>query len=345
MGPKVWSLAQSAADRWRITGRPARGPVGSGRTAQTTDWFSRGPLKRSTGKLVASERRSNQSARRQVRLLKPLLTVWFIGAATITAAALQTRVPRSALFLDQGALSGISWYVGILSNIGYIVWTVAASAAFGGGWVANQTRRPSAARFLFAGGVVTVVLLLDDMFRVHSSVLSKAIGLPKPVSLLVIVGPAIVWLGVFAGEVLRTRWLVLASALAMLFCSIVADQALPGGETSLLIEDGAKFLGVLGWMVYFVLTSHDIARSTIGEAMRTRRAGDELPPEPVTALLSVEGDLQYLAAAGTVSTVRDVERVVGSHRDTGREEQPFGDHVGLGAVGRDLDQRTERSVE
>ena len=216
-----------------------------------------------------SERRAPYSLRRQAGLVTPLIAVWTVAAATIAVAGLQTSVPRSALFLDQGSLADLPWYAGILSNVGYIAWTVAACAALGGGWVARQTDRPSAARFLLAGGSVTLLLLLDDMFRFHTGVLSKLVGIPKRLALMAIVAPAIVWLAVFAAEIIRTRWLVLASALAMLFSSIVFDQLLPAGETSLLIEDGAKFLGVLAWMVYFVLTTKDIVRSTIREALNS----------------------------------------------------------------------------
>lgn len=215
-----------------------------------------------------SERRSTHSLRRQAGLLTPLLVVWTIAAYAIAIAGFQTRVPRSVLFLDQGAVADVPWYAGMLSNVGYIVWTVAATAALGGGWVATQTRRPSAGRFLFAGSSATVVLLLDDMFRLHSDLLPNVLGVPKPLAMLIVVTPALAWLAIFNTEVARTRWLVLGSSLGMLFGSIIADQVLAAGDTSLLVEDGAKFLGVLAWMLYFVLTSNDIAKSTIRDAMR-----------------------------------------------------------------------------
>jgi hypothetical protein len=56
----------------------------------------------------------------------------------------------------------------------------------------------------------------------------------------------------------------IAGALMAFFVSMGADQVLhPTGSTALLFEDGAKFLGVLGWRLYFVLTTRDIVRSTI----------------------------------------------------------------------------------
>ena len=61
---------------------------------------------------------------------------------------------------------------------------------------------------------------------------------------------------------------MLAAGFFMLACSVVIDQ-LPLGfeaETSLIFEDGAKFLGILAWALYFVLTSIDIMRSVLYEA-------------------------------------------------------------------------------
>ncbi|MCP3936509.1 MAG: hypothetical protein GY708_14170 [Actinomycetia bacterium] len=216
-----------------------------------------------------SERRRHISPSRQIRLLIPLVVVWTIGGAAVAVAGIQTSVPRSELFLDATAISELSWYVGMLSDVGILAWTIASASALGGGWVAFQTRRPSAGRFLTSGGIVAAILLFDDLFRLHSSLIPQVLGVPKSVAMLLVVTPAILWLVGFAGEILRTRWLILLCALAAFVFSVFADQALPSGENSLLIEDGSKLLGVLAWSVYFVSTTHDIARSTIRAATRT----------------------------------------------------------------------------
>ena len=218
--------------------------------------------------LRMSDRRRYFDLRRQARLLTPLLGVWFVGLTLITIAALQTRIPMTSLFLDPAALSKLPWYVGLLSNLGVLAWTVAAASAIGGAWVAQQTNRPSAARFLGWGGLAATLLLLDDLFLLHSSAIPKTLGVSKVVGLAIVIAPTLIWLGRFAHEIVRTRWLILVSALSCFAFSVSADQALTPGTTSLLLEDGAKLLGVLAWMAYFVITTHDIARSTINAAMR-----------------------------------------------------------------------------
>ena len=229
-----------------------------------------------------SDRRRYFDLRRQARLLTPLLGVWFVGFTIIAIAAIQTRIPRTSLFLDPTALSNLPWYVGLLSNLGVLAWTVAAASALGGAWVAQQTRRPSAARFLGWGGLAATLLLLDDLFLLHSSAIPKTLGVSKVVGLAVVIAPTLIWLARFPHEIVRTRWLILTCALSCFAFSVASDQALLPGPSSLLLEDGSKLLGVLAWMVYFVITTHDIARSTINAAMRD---------DPISELLDGEEQL------------------------------------------------------
>ena len=215
-----------------------------------------------------SERRRRISTERQINALVPLVGVWAIGGLALGIAGMQSRMPLTALLHDPNAVLGVPWYSGLLSNIGILAWTVAAAAASGRAWVAKQTDRSSAARCLGVAGAVASILLLADLLLLHSSVLPKLIGVPKSGATIIVVLPAIAWFAIFIGEILRTRWIILAAALVSFFISIAADQILsPEGSTALLFEDGAKFLGVLAWSLYFVLTTHDIVRSTIQEAL------------------------------------------------------------------------------
>jgi hypothetical protein len=71
------------------------------------------------------------------------------------------------------------------------------------------------------------------------------------------------WVFVFRAEILRTRFVVLLAAGGALAFSIAADALglWSSPRVALLVEDGAKLLGVMAWATYFVVTTHDIARS------------------------------------------------------------------------------------
>ena len=225
-----------------------------------------------------SDRRRGTSFERQSRALVLLAALWAAGGAALVIANAQTRIPLRELLLDPTALRNVPWYSGIVSNLGILVWTVAAASALGGAWVARETNRPSASRFLGTGGIVTVILLLDDLLLLHSTVLPRLFDIQKPAATLLVVSPAVAWLLVFAGEVRRTRWVILVGALVSFAVSLAADFVLhPAASAELLLEDGAKFLGVLAWGLYFVLTTYDIVRSTIQTAMAA--TGDVAAPQ------------------------------------------------------------------
>ncbi|HEC09413.1 MAG TPA: hypothetical protein ENI86_07585 [Acidimicrobiales bacterium] len=214
------------------------------------------------------ERRTRFAWRRQFRLVVPLALSWAGTLVVLAAAGLQRSVPAAELFLDPSALAGAHWYAGLLSNLGILAWTTAVVSALWGGWVAGRTGRPGAARFLLDGALVTVLMLVDDLLRLHSGVLPSLFGVSKAVAMLMVVAPTVAWAVHFGSEVLRTRWLVLISSLSALAFSVVADRFINRGTaTGILLEDGAKLLGVVAFALYFVLTSMDITRSALRAAV------------------------------------------------------------------------------
>ena len=76
------------------------------------------------------------------------------------------------------------------------------------------------------------------------------------------------WVATQHRELRRTRSELLLASAAAFAASILFDQL--GAKTpvlsqqlSLLFEDACKFLGILAWAQYFVLTSADIVRSIV----------------------------------------------------------------------------------
>ncbi len=180
--------------------------------------------------------------------------------------AAQRTVAVEDLFLDAAYLTGEPWYTGVLSNLGVLGWTAGTVAALGGAWVAGQTDRPSAARFLRGAALVSALFLADDMLQLHADLL-RFTGLPKPLRQLLVVAPAVLWLVRYVGEIARTRWVVLVGALAGFGLSLAVDALrLTESSVALFVEDSAKLLGILAWAQYLVLTSVDITRSTIRSA-------------------------------------------------------------------------------
>ncbi|HEU5149750.1 MAG TPA: hypothetical protein VFU19_04600, partial [Iamia sp.] len=163
-------------------------------------------------------------------------------------------------------------------------WTSATVAALGGGWVAAQTGRPTAARFLRAAAGVSALVLADDLFQLHADLL-RFVGLPKAARQLIIVAPAVLWLLRYTGEIARTRWVILVGSLVGFGVSLAVDAVTPRDSiAAIFFEDSAKLLGVIAWAQYMVLTSVDIVRSTIRDAKAAARPDLTPAEEPVEVL-------------------------------------------------------------
>lgn len=210
------------------------------------------------------ERRAGRSVSQRASSLRRLTTVWLLGFAGLSVVALQERVPVEDLFLDASVVGGGHWYAGLVTSLGVVIWAVAATAAFGAGYISWLVRRMGACVAMTAGGSIITFLLLDDLFQLHSAVFPALTGLPK-VGLVVVEGLAVaVWLSTCRRELLRTRWELLGAAGLGFVFSLLVDQVIdPVRAGALLIEDGSKLLGVLALAAWSVSTATDIAGSAI----------------------------------------------------------------------------------
>jgi hypothetical protein len=208
------------------------------------------------------ERRRGFSLHDQLRLVVPLVVAWAFGFACLAGVALTSDVGE--YLLDPTWIGGAAWYAGVISQLGAIAWTTAGVAALFGGWISRIAGRLDASRFLFAGAAATAVLLADDLFGFHATLLPQ-LGIPKVVAELVIVSPAAAWVIRYRRDIRRTRYQVLAASVLANFVSGMIDATVGPGryDFGVLFEDGAKFLGVLAWATYFGMTSRDIARSVV----------------------------------------------------------------------------------
>jgi hypothetical protein len=227
-----------------------------------------GFMERRTG--VRIERRQGFTLKAQLDVLVPLLIVWLGGIGLLIAVGLSGN--SDELVLDPAYYNGGGWWVGIISQLGILGWSVATVSASWAAWIALQHQRTRAVLFLRHAAFVSGWLLIDDLIGVHSligNVLVSMVKIPSPIAkaigLLCVLGPLIRWLLSYANDILRTRWQVLAASLVASFVSISVDLLFDanGSSTRSLFEDGSKFLAVLAWTTYFVTTTYDIARSVI----------------------------------------------------------------------------------
>ncbi|MFV0260013.1 MAG: hypothetical protein ACK5PP_16370 [Acidimicrobiales bacterium] len=209
-----------------------------------------------------TERRRNRSLLDGLRPLAPLGPVWLAGTVFLVLLAGQGAIPQEQLLLDPNAFGGIPWYTGMVSNLGVVGWTVGAVAACFGCWTARIGGRRGAERMLSGGALLTTVLTLDDLFQFHA-VAAHQLDVPKQAVVGVYGLLLLAWVAENRVELSRSPWPLLAAALTTFAVSNLVDRF--GGRSSiwLVMEDAAKFLGILAWAAFFTVTTAAITRSLI----------------------------------------------------------------------------------
>jgi hypothetical protein len=165
---------------------------------------------------------------------------------------------------DLAQTCGYPLGVGLLSNLGYLLWMATAAiclfTAFSRlGGVAGRPRQ-----LLLAGGAFSLLLCLDDMFLLHDRYISPNV-LYLAYALF-----ALLILFRFRPLVLRLGGPVFLVAVLLLGGSLVIDKIqtlLPFAYNDVqLVEEGLKFLGIASWLHFWWRASAGAARLENGRS-------------------------------------------------------------------------------
>lgn len=173
------------------------------------------------------------------------------------------NIPMDHLTGDPTAVAGIHPLTGVLSNLGIVLWCAAATACGLGARLVFRKLEKEIFLFLFCSFLLTSFLMLDDLFQFHED-LSSTIGLNQKVVYLVLGASVAAYLVRFRNVLLQTQIFPLLLAFNFLVISIIADTIVyklfgdEMGQLLYFIEDGAKWIGIVFWCYYFVITSYQL---------------------------------------------------------------------------------------
>lgn len=201
--------------------------------------------------------------------------VYLLGAIILALVGLSSIVfdiPIRKLVVDPVQTFNGRFFVGFLSNLTILVWAIGAYVTLFTWRIVKAVKGPQEwQRFFFLAGSFTVVLMLDDFFLIHEQVfpeyflLSKVTGLePNEKILMAAYALFAVWFFYTARQtIFKTSWSHLAISMALLSVSVLIDRGIgelivPNKAVRIYIEDGAKFLGVVAWSLYFLLASRKV---------------------------------------------------------------------------------------
>ncbi len=200
------------------------------------------------------------SLRNQLSRIRLVVIVCFaaglVGIIGVYAASQVTGKPASWLTRDPLDVIQSAFYIGVLSNVGIMLWSAATAVCFLGAfvlWFHNRCRQ--SALFLLFSGILCLMLTVDDTFMLHERVLPKHLHLPE---VGIFVGYLAVLVGYcvyFVRRILSTEYLLLVLALFFLGLSSAMDQILPFTDLETFFEDSVKFIGIVFWLAYFFRTT------------------------------------------------------------------------------------------
>lgn len=202
-------------------------------------------------------------------------------AIAIIAAATQPWLPPSDLLRDSQVVAAAhgeaSPAYGLLSNLGILVIALASGMALAG-WLVVRRTDDAARPFLAWSFALGLVFVLDDLLLLHES---SAFASWAGIAVAVAYGVAfLVYLARFQ-DVVRQRFDagLLLLAIAAFAGSAAVDLLARPTQASVLIEDGAKLLGIVAWSAF-------VGTAAL-TALRPAQAGMETPAGAVVGAPAV----------------------------------------------------------
>lgn len=193
-----------------------------------------------------------------------LVISWGIPALVLLVVMLiitgRTGIPMIYFTRDFAATLQAPVYVGLISNLGVLVWASAAAISlFSAMLERRRGRHPDVGRLLFFGGILCAILALDDLFLMHEVVFPLYLGIPE---IGVYAGYFILvstFFAVFSKTILRTRYTLLGIAMWFFAVSLAVDFGSDIAGVNLAaeysLEDWAKLFGIVFFCAYFASVS------------------------------------------------------------------------------------------
>jgi hypothetical protein len=188
--------------------------------------------------------------------LLPLYLLPLLGLCAVTLASLQSGVSVREFLAGPISVANIHPFAGVVSNVGVLLWCASAAICLFSWSIlryGNSERGPS--NFLGYSGLMTVVLLLDDLFLFHEVIFPHYLGIPEQITIIVYGSLVFYWVIAFKTFILETEYLILLTAFTFFGLSLLVDvfqyRIEPFlGDWRILLEDSFKLLGIVGWCGY-----------------------------------------------------------------------------------------------
>jgi cytochrome b subunit of formate dehydrogenase len=189
----------------------------------------------------------------QVRSIVLTVVLCCIVLLCLLAFSIVKGIDISMLTRDPMAVAKGKSYWGALSNFGNLLWISGAAVAVFSGLVCKASKDTRA--FLLAIGLLTAVLVLDDMFMLHEGAWPRLTGLDEK-SLFVLYGASLLVILITGRRIWKPYAVTLFTAIGFFALSLILDRLEEANISYFhLFEDGSKFIGQACWSLFLWKTS------------------------------------------------------------------------------------------
>jgi hypothetical protein len=201
-----------------------------------------------------------------IRLLTVTYTLSIALLVALAIVSIYNQVPIAVLTRDPTVVGNVHPFTGVLSNLGVLLWCSSAAICLFSGVVLLHTPRTKGGWFLICSALLTLGLLFDDFFLFHEYLAQHYLGISEKAVYVFEMGVTAAYLLIFRRVILQSEYAVLYLALVFFAISVVIDVRFTKwlGAWIFLVEDGAKFLGLVSWCNYYARVSYQFLANCSG---------------------------------------------------------------------------------
>jgi hypothetical protein len=201
---------------------------------------------------------------------KPLIslaTIFIPGIlflAIMVIASKTTGVYFETLSRDPIQVLNGKPYIGLISNTGILFWCASAAILLFSSKISSLQKRPEKQTFfLFFSGLLTILMLIDDLFLMHDVIFPDYLKINEIVFYLFYGSSVIAIFLYYQKIILNTDYILLILSFLLLGLSVITDEVQVFGIKVIhpyIVEDSFKFLGIIAWFAYFSRTSYKFVK-------------------------------------------------------------------------------------
>lgn len=208
-------------------------------------------------------------------IFSAVLALSLLIVATTFLSSQIFGIPVSQLTRDPAFTSDTHPLIGGLSNLGVLLWSVTTTICLFCFLLLHKVGPSTGSWFFLYFGMLTFLLMVDDLFMVHDDLVARYLGLGETVVYLFYLLATLIGIFSFLSFILsNTPYYFAVISISLFGSSVLADMTAsywPSDAVQVAIEDGVKFMGTAGWAGYFGITGYQLVTARLVSKKRSEQ--------------------------------------------------------------------------